>query len=206
MSDSAVMGPAATALVQGMDPQHQVVRLHNPTDRSFISTYANVTYHIAPGTDTFVPFLAMCLWLGHPDAVDIDEKQRYRHDEFYRLQSRYGTYDDIDVWMEKKPRLEAYSVDGERIITVVDDYEGKHLTPDSGTSVAEKQVLLASVAKMQGQIAQMTTQIAQMQRGEESMELSDLVTDQKVAEPDLTPPENTGADVTTDRPSKVIVG
>lgn len=200
------MGPASTALVQGLDPEHQVVRLHNNMERPFMSQYANVTYTIQPDQDAFVPFLAMCLWLGHPDAVDIDEKQRYRHEEFTRLTSRYGTYDDLEQWFANKPDVSAFTVEGEQMITVVDDYEGHHLTPDSGTSVAEKQALLASMARMQSQMAAMQAELAKLSRGETAMEMSDLVTDEKVAEPEVTPPENTGGEVTTDRPSKVIVG
>lgn len=202
MSDTAALGIAATALVQGVNPETQVVRLVNVGDTAFIGQYANVTYEIQPGQSIFAPFLAMCLWLGHPDAVDIDAQRKYRHDEFMRLNARYGAYDSLDAWEEMKPQVEAYDVEGKRLITVVDDYLGDHLRPET-SSVQEKAQMLAAMAAMQSQMAAMQAQIERFERGEQAIDASDLVTNEKVAAPEGE--GESSPEVTIDRPKRVVV-
>lgn len=193
----------ASSLVQGVNPETQVVRVRNVGDEDFTAQYANVPYTIPAGQETIVPFLAMCLWLGHPDAVDIDSKRKYRLEEFQRLTARYGTYDNLDDWFENKPKLEAYSIDGQRLVTVVDDYEGSHLKVESST-VQEKAVMLSAMASMQEQMAAMQRRMEEMERGESALDASDLVTSDKVAEPEAKPEVSAG-EVTVDKPRRVVV-
>lgn len=202
-SDATAMMGMANSLVQGVNPETQVVRIKNVGDQDFNSMYANVPYSIPAGQEVIVPFLAMCLWLGHPDAVDIDSKRKYRLEEFQRLQARYGTYDDLEAWLVDKPKLEAYSIDGRRLVTVVDDYEGSHLKVETST-VQEKATMHAAMAAMQEQMAAMQRKMEEMQRGESALEASDLVTDQKVAAPEATPDVGAG-EVTVDKPRRVVV-
>lgn len=203
MSDAAAMMGMASSLVQGVNPETQVVRVRNVGHEDFTSKYANVPYTIRAGQETIVPFLAMCLWLGHPDAVDIDKRRQYRLEEFQRLQARYGTYDDIDAWEVGKPKLEAYSVDGVRLITVVDDHEGSHLRVETSTA-QEKATMLNAMAAMQEQMAAMQRKMEEMQRQESAVEASDLVTDTKAAEPEAKPDISSG-EVTVDKPRRVVV-
>lgn len=203
MSDSAAMMGMASSLVQGVNPETQVVRVRNVGDEDFTAKYANVPYTVPAGQETIVPFLAMCLWLGHPDAVDIDKKRQYRLEEFQRLTARYGTYDDLQAWEEQKPKLEAYSIDGNRLVTVVDDYQGNHLKLDTST-VQEKATMMSAMAAMQEQMAAMQRKLEEVQRQESAMEASDLVTDTKVAEPEQKPDISAG-EVTVDKPRRVVV-
>lgn len=203
MTDSTAMMGMATSLVQGVNPETQVVRIKNVGTEDFSAQYANVPYSIPAGQEVIVPFLAMCLWLGHPDAVDIDSKRKYRLEEFQRLQARYGTYDDLEAWLSGKPQLEAYSIDGRRLVTVVDDYEGSHLKVQTST-VQEKAVMNQAMAAMQEQMAAMQRKMEEMQRGESALDASDLVTDTKVAEPEEKPEVSAG-EVTVDKPRRVVV-
>lgn len=203
MSDTAAMMGMASSLVQGVNPETQVVRIRNAGTTDFNGQYANVPYSILAGQEVIVPFLAMCLWLGHPDAVDIDSKRKYRLEEFQRLQARYGTYDDLEAWYAGKPELEAYSIDGKRLVTVVDDHEGSHLKVETST-VQEKATMQAAMVAMQEQMAVMQRKMEEMARGESALDASDLVTDIKVAEPEAKPEVGAG-EVTVDKPRRVVV-
>lgn len=207
LSDSTAMMGMATSLVQGVNPETQVVRVRNVGDEDFTALYANVSYTIPAGQETIVPFLAMCLWLGHPDAVDIDAKRKYRLEEFQRLTARYGTYDNLDDWYECKPKLEAYSIDGNRLVTVVDDYEGNHLRVESSTA-QEKATMHTAMAAMQEQMAAMQRKMEEMQRQESAVEASDLVsgvTEDKVAAPEGEAEPVVSGQVTVDKPRRVVV-
>lgn len=70
----------------------------NEGPEPFTGTYLRQQYHVPPGEQAFVPFYAMCLWAGHPDAVDIDKKRRYRTEELQRLQVKYGTHSFNGCW------------------------------------------------------------------------------------------------------------
>lgn len=128
-------------------PDYTTVQMVNTGDVEFVGTYTGQEFRAGPGERIFVPFYAMCLWAGHPDAVDIDRKRRYRTDELKRLQVKYGTHSFNGCWttelckgnpgvdMVKKhppmrhlPDIHFYRVeDGTEYMTVLADPEGRKL-------------------------------------------------------------------------------
>lgn len=75
-----------------------------------------------------VPYHAFVLYCGDPRSFDVpgDDRQRYRSDEWKRLRCRYGVYDDVtDGTLNSNiPQLAAYTVHGDRVLTVLEDPEG----------------------------------------------------------------------------------
>lgn len=134
---------------------YQMVRLVNKGKKDFSDGFASQRYTIKAGGEGFVPFDAACLWFGHPDAFDVSERQRARTDMFRRMRQRYGAFDatekdkdgkDVTVsadelWERNRPRVEVYNLDGERIITVLDDPEGKNVNPADQTQAEQAGLL-----------------------------------------------------------------
>lgn len=204
------MAATSTGLTQGINPETQVVRVVNKMSTPFKGTFLNQDYILEPERATLVPYLAMCLWLGHPDAVDMPndpkKEKQYRHDEFERLRTRYGAFDKLEDWWTAKPSIEVYDiVTDTRLVTVVDDYEGDHLKPADGGTVLERQAMEQAMITMQEQMAKLQAELVRMQRGEAAVDASDIgVTDDKTVSPEAEP--SSEPEVTTDTPRKVIVG
>lgn len=137
-----------------------VIRLRNIGDTEFRQQYGGKLYRIPPGSEAIIAFEAMCLWMGHPDAVDIDAKRRYRSDELRRLYVKWGVYENHHLAEQLFPKLRAFDIDGEPIITVIDDPEGRHLTPDVQSRL-ERDDLREQMAAMQKQMAALQAQLAQ---------------------------------------------
>lgn len=145
-----------------------VVRVRNSGQAVWKDTYGNVTYRVQPGSEGIVPFEAACLWFGHPDAIDIDPRNRHRSDEYARLRIRYGVYDDDNLWDQQTPNIEVFDLDGNRILTVVDDPLGDALSPDDNDGVG-RQLLMARVADMEKQLSAMRAQAELAARGEAAL-------------------------------------
>lgn len=171
------------------DPETAVVRLRNDGPVPFSDGYAGRRYEVEPGGERIVPFFAMCLWMGHPEAKDEpgdDREMKWRLKEFERLRTKYGVYENDSLWEllapistppppidevhipdvlanarfpEVRPQLSAWDLFGKRYVTVIDDPVGSHLTPDV-QSVMEKDAMAAHIARMQQQIEQMQGQMA----------------------------------------------
>lgn len=198
-----------------------VVRLRNVGATDFKAQYANIPYTVRPGQETVVQFAAACLWLGHPDAVDVDEKRRYRTDEYLRLMMRYGVYDGSPLpWETAKPSVECFTLDGDRLVTVVDDPEGKHLSPAT-SSLAERERMLDQMARMQQQMTAMQAQVDAKAREDASVANGGELDEDTVPEQFRKPPSqgplsvpvpatpsaiDQGAEVTEDTPTRVKVG
>lgn len=137
------------------NPEATVVRLRNDGDTLFRARYGGIRYHIEPGSEAIVPFMAMCLWFGHPNAVDIDKRRRYRTWEFQRLCVKYGVYEHHELINEMFPKVSAWDLlSNTEYITVVKDPDGKHLTPDVQTKL-ERESLVEQMNAMQRQIAEL---------------------------------------------------
>lgn len=139
------------------------IRVRNTHHFDFVDKFANHTYVIKAGEDTIIPFDAMILWLGNPKAVDVDGKRRYRRDEFRRLRVRYGAYDDADLWEQNKPQLSCTTIDGQPITTIVDDPDGKHLTP-AVQSQNEREALIQRLDYMQRAMTEMQQELNRVQQ------------------------------------------
>lgn len=177
-----------------------VVRLRNDGETEYRQRYAGVRYRIPPGGETIVPFMAMCLWLGHPDAVDMDKKRRYRTQEFQRLCVKYGVYEHHDQVENLFPKISAWSlIDNTEYITVVKDPEGGHLTPDVQTK-NERERMAQQMAAMQAQITMLQAQMEQSARENASaIAAGDTRTDNPTQRPELQiPVEDDGDEITED--------
>lgn len=162
-SSNMVTGGANTGF-GNLSPEFQVVRLRNEGDTPFSQKYAGVRYIIPPGSETIVPFMAMCLWLGHPNAVDMDKKRRFRTQEFQRLCVKWGVYEHYEDVETKFPKVTAWDIiTNEELITVVKDPDGKHLTPDVQTRL-ERDTMAEQMVAMQKQIAHLQAQMDQKSR------------------------------------------
>jgi hypothetical protein len=98
-----------------------LIRIYNVGTEPFVGKYVNEKTVILPGESEIVEFEAMARWLGNPALVDVNDRQRDRTDEFTRLRAMYGVYEHDREWDERRPKLEAYKLDGTRVVTVADD-------------------------------------------------------------------------------------
>lgn len=160
MSNAVDFATAVNA--NGTEIQASVVRLRNDGTTAFSQKYGGVKYNIPPGSEAIVPFMAMCLWLGHPNAVDLDKKRRFRTQEFQRLCVKWGVYEHHELVDEKFPKVSAWDVvnPGVEYITVVKDPDGKHLTPDVQTKF-ERENLMEQMRQMSAQLAALQAQVNQ---------------------------------------------
>lgn len=193
---------------------NDVVRLKNVGKEKWFGRYNNQPYTIFPGGEGIAPFIAICNWFGHPDAVDTDPRNRHRFNELERLRVKYGVYDDDTKWDANTPKIEVFTLDGERVLTVLDDPEGNHLHP-STTTMAEKTILEEQLDAMQKQMRVMQAQLDVQNRADEAEAQAGPVgeDDAPVTSPPheafippvAVPPEP-AAVVSEDTPSRVRVG
>jgi hypothetical protein len=102
-----------------------MARVVNTGSTTFTDQYALEKYTIEPGSEQFVPFDAICLWMGDPRLQDLGPRDRHRTDEFMRVCIRLGAHDgDLDILARNKPSLECYTLEGVLMKMVVDDPEG----------------------------------------------------------------------------------
>lgn len=213
----------------------QMVWAENTGSKPFSQEYANTRFTINPGQRLLIPWDAMCLWLGHPDAVDIDAKRRFRTEELERLHVKWGVYEQhqraLESWVDNNghtqprmfPSLAVYRIeDNERIITVVDDPEGSHLTP-ALQSEREKAQLQDTMEAMRAQMAAMAAQLQEMQSQQAAQFVGeDTRTDEPQTRPERKPAQldipitalpddeeediDIDGDVETDSPERVKIG
>lgn len=164
----------------------QTVRVRNIGSTPFVGKYDGATFRIVPGSEGFVPFAASCLWFGHPAAMDLDDRNRHRTAEVERLRVRYGVYEadkvkdvpgikDVaghpdlgntaDAFLTLTPDVEVFTVDGDRIITVIEDPDGNHVTPELITSATHQRDQL-TIEEMRGRMAEMERMMEGLMRGE----------------------------------------
>lgn len=119
---------------EGVITDWQTMMLVNKSNVPFVIEYSLQKY-IVPANGSLqhghyavVPYHAFVLYCGDPRSFDVpgDDRQRYRSDEWKRLRCRYGVYDDVNdpTMMANIPQLEAYTVHGDRVLTVLEDPEG----------------------------------------------------------------------------------
>lgn len=104
-----------------------IVRVVNEGLTDFHDKWNSQEFIIPSGSEMMVPIDAAYLWAGDWDARDIDARRRFRTNEFRRLRTRYGVYDDETVWDERRPQIAVYTLDGTRLTTILDDPLGKTL-------------------------------------------------------------------------------
>lgn len=135
-----------------------VVRLRNEGDTVFDKRYGpNARLTLQPGEELFVPEEIAWHFLGRWWTNNANPKYRERVEECRRLRVFYGAYEDDTAWTTNKPRLVAYTPEGIRITTVVDDPDGLESAPVS-TPLGREQSLEAQIQFMQGQMAALQAQ------------------------------------------------
>ncbi len=106
------------------------VKVTNLSEKEFRDMFANQGYAIPSGRSAIVPYEAVMLWCGDPEAVNRDEHHRDRDDEFHRLQVRYGALNPgEDLMGQNAPKLKVESLDDTEVVTVLEDPEGRGITP-----------------------------------------------------------------------------
>lgn len=153
----------------------EVVKVINKQPELVTWQYNSTPYPLRPGIPAIVPVEAMWLWMGHPDAVDIDERRRPRTEEYRRLQIKYGAYADRQ-WEDVKPRIEVYDLDDNRIYTVVDDPDGERLTPETRT-IHENQLLMERMEQQERELKQLRQILDVQQRAAEAEKAATHVTE-----------------------------
>ena len=96
------------------------VRVLNKGGEDFKGQYDRDTYVIPAGSESIVPWDATCLWLGDPRATD-NGVQKNRLEEYRRLTSKFGVYDEQDQFDDARPRLEVYRLNGNRVTMLAED-------------------------------------------------------------------------------------
>ncbi|GIV04102.1 MAG: hypothetical protein KatS3mg015_2932 [Fimbriimonadales bacterium] len=161
----------------------EVVIIKNVGSVDFVGKHASIKYTIPAGGQRIVPWEAMCLWMGNPEAVD-KENSPARTDEYRRLRFKYGIYHNMHLAAERFPKLEAYDLDDNRLITVIDDPEGAHLTPEVNTR-AENEILRERLARMEREMIALRRQANMQERVDAAESMGIQVTED--AAPGETP-------------------
>lgn len=141
----------------------RVVRIRNDGESLFTGKWAGEKYTVPPGSETLVEWDAICNWFGHPNAIDVpgDKRKRFRTDELHRLFVKYGIYENHHLQEERFPKVSVWDIStGQQYITVINDPQGKNLTPETQT-IAENQNLHEQMRLMQEQMAFLQAQLAQ---------------------------------------------
>jgi len=100
------------------------VRVLNKGDADFKGQYDRDIYVIPAGSEGIVPWDAICLWLGDPRATD-NGVQKNRLEEYRRLTSKFGVYDEQDQFDDARPKLEVYRLNGQRVTMLAEDPFGQ---------------------------------------------------------------------------------
>jgi hypothetical protein len=132
---------------------------------------------IPAGSERFMPASAVMVWFGHPGARDIDDRQKFRTEEWDRMRRTYNDFTDDGQRFWRFPEVEVYHPNGERVMTVIDDPEGRHLLP-----VGSAEGQQSDVAILEREIAKLSRTIKSMQAAQTKIlegEQSDESTDQQ---------------------------
>lgn len=168
--------PASLLTPDGEIPEYTMVRVRNVGDRDVVFKWNKARYRIPPGADIPVPWPAMVRHMGDPRTVDLpgpDARSKQRTYEFQRLANKYGIYSHHHKWNANIPKVEAYTLEGERIITVLDDPRGTQNNPEVLAAEASVQNEL-TIKAMQEQMARMAAQLAELTGGDPQTAMSGL--------------------------------
>ncbi len=111
-----------------------VVKVKNTGDVVFRDGFDGTTYAIPPGEEAFLPAAAVLLWFGDNGLFNIDARTKPREKEVQRLRVKYGVYGDHDSWDSKTPSVEVYTLQGDRVYTLIEDIDGTKADEAAGES------------------------------------------------------------------------
>ena len=192
------------------------VTIKNLDDEPFIGKYDG-EYITIPGPGSkIVQWDVMVVWMGDP-YVENDGRHQDRRATFNRLCTKYHARGLTGNDPSLLPNIEAYTEDGERIITVLDDPDGDSLVPDpeAPTDAGRLQRQIDRLeARLQEQIAGLedTGPIDEPEVGGRSAGTEGAINAEIAAEraretgEDPAPPDDDELDIPADEPTKVPVG
>lgn len=128
----------------------EFVRIRNTDTEPFIGKYDGEYITVPAEGEKIVERDVMVVWMGDP-AVENTDRYAERREVFNRLCAMYHARELTGNNLELLPGLEAYTEDGERIITVLDDPEGVHLMPSAESDT--------DIGKLQRQIDRLTQRL-----------------------------------------------
>jgi hypothetical protein len=128
----------------------EFVRIRNTGEEPFIGKYDGEYITVPAGGEKIVEHDVMVVWMGDPKVENTD-RYAERREVFNRLCMMYHAATLTGNDPSLLPPLEAYTEDGERIITVMDDPDGVHLMPSAESDT--------DIGKLQRQIDRLTQRL-----------------------------------------------
>lgn len=139
----------------------ELVKIRNTHDTKDLPLNHDELGHITvpAGEEVIVPLAYLVVCFGHPSARNVGVN-RAREDEYKQALTWWGMYPGMneDDWDDLRPSFEAYTMDDERIWTVLEDPEGTR-GPLKTASPGE-----VSTNTVQGEIEDLQAQIDQLKR------------------------------------------
>lgn len=139
-----------------------VVEVRNTGDVDYIDGFNSRRYRIPPGRGLLVDIDAVKLWVGDWTLRDVSLTEHPRADEVNRLRVRTGHYHD--PYPLPSLHLELYSVDGDRIWTVLEDPEGEKFDDIVVSKDMEKEQLEQAYRDLKRRMEVMERLVAQANR------------------------------------------
>jgi hypothetical protein len=144
-----------------------VVQLVNEGDTVFDMKYGpRDRLILQPGQSVYVQEEVGWHYLGRWWTNNGNPRNRERQAEIDRLRTLYGAYEDEVIWQASKPAIVAYTADGHRITSVVDDPSGELSNPAGQTQFGREQSLEAQMAVLQQQLLVMQSKLERRERDE----------------------------------------
>lgn len=110
--------------------ERYVTIVNNDLEHGFTAKYDGEYITIPTGGSKVVPYDVMKAWMGDPELID-DGRHNDRSETYDRLCLMYHARGLMGNDPDLLPDIEAFTEDGDKIITVLDDPEGTSLIPDA---------------------------------------------------------------------------
>lgn len=140
-----------------------VVQLRNEGMTQFRMKYGPRDWLvIEPGASVFVTEEVAWQFVGRWWTDNSNPRRRERANEVLRLRVLYGAYEDEVAWATNRPALSAWTPDGQRITTVIDDPDGveeRHIT----TPLGREQSLERQMDMLQGMVLELQAKLEREQ-------------------------------------------
>lgn len=165
---------AAIAELQALTPsgqidQYAMVKIENLDTEPVVWQYANRPWRIGSVNEAvnynIVPWDLMVTYCGDPRTFDVpgDMRHRDRADQWQRLRTNYGIYDNLDLAETNLPKLKVTTISGLQITTVLDDPDGF-----GGDEVVvawqQQEAQQETIARLEAQLAQVLAVADQQQK------------------------------------------
>lgn len=153
----AKRGQPSTTVVPG-----NMLRIKNVGDEAFKGRYRGEWTTLPAGVEAFVEYGAAVAWLGNPLLRDSPrDKERTR--EFYRIKMMHMGAESVHndkEWPERRPKVECYTLEGQRFYTVADDPKGTSIVDLTNDNDPAR--LNAQFAQMHGVLQAMAAKLADL--------------------------------------------